>query len=78
MNAVAYKPRITENFAAQVKPKKQELMRIELLGQMDDRHRRALVAGDKQALLELAAEYMMLGYGCPNMANQITAEAESL
>lgn len=73
-------PRILERFAMQVKPKKAELKRIAILGNLDDRHKRALACGDRQALIEIAAEYMVLGRhgGCPNLANQILREAEGL
>lgn len=55
-----------------------EARRIELLGQMWERRKVALGARDRRALLELAAEYMVLGHGCPDTAGQVTAEAESL
>ena len=71
-------PKILERLSGAYNPKKHrgESARIEILGKMDDRHKALLAAGDKQGLIELAAEYMMLGKhgGCPTMSN----EAESL
>ena len=52
--------------------------RIELLGQMWERRVAANGARDKAALMVLAAEYMVLGHGCPDTASQVTIEAESL
>ena len=77
VNAVA-QPKILERLANTTNPKKRagEAKRIELIGSLDDRHKRALAAGDRGALLELASEYLLLG--CPNLSNQITIEAEGL
>lgn len=50
--------------------------RIEILGQMDDRHQAALNAGDALSLTELAQEYASIG--CPNLANIIMIEAETI
>ncbi|RPI95523.1 MAG: hypothetical protein EHM40_02915 [Chloroflexi bacterium] len=77
---IAEQPKIVERFAMQVKRKPKETAAIEQLGQMNERHTRALVAGDREALLELAGEYMLLGThgGCPRLAADIMKEAESL
>jgi hypothetical protein len=76
------KPRIVDNPKWTEKPGNTKAInqRVEMLGKLDDRHKAALAAGDRQALLELAAEYLMLGKhgGCVTMANQITAEADGL
>jgi len=79
--AVAYQPKILENLAATTSEKGKarrtaEARRIEHIGILDDRHKLALGAGDRGALLELAAEYLLIN--CPNMASQITFEAENL
>ncbi len=77
---VAEKPKILETLGISQKKFPAINRRIEMLGQMDDRHKEALGAGNRQALLELAAEYIMLGDhgGCPALARQITNEAENL
>ena len=53
-----------------------EAKRIDAIVELDRRHRQALTAGDKGALLEVAADYAMMGM--PNMASQITFESENL
>ena len=50
--------------------------RVEMLGRLNDRHKQALGAGDRQALVELAGEYAEIG--CPRLANEIVAEADGL
>jgi hypothetical protein len=76
------KPRIVDNPKWTEKPGNTRAInkRVEELGALDDRRKFALANRDKAALLELAAEYLMLGRhgGCPTMANIITQEAEGL
>jgi len=50
--------------------------RIEILGQLDDRHSILLTAGNRPALLALAKEYQAMGM--ITMAAGIRAEAEEL
>ena len=75
-------PRILERLDGTTNQKKRkgEARRIETIGKLDDRHRRALAVGDRAALIELAGEYMTLGKhgGCPHLANVILEEAEGL
>lgn len=87
MSITTTQPGIMARLSAAGKPTKKtranrasESRRIETIGKMDDRHKRALVAGNKQALIELAWEYMALGNhgGCPGKAGEIFAEAENL
>lgn len=53
-----------------------EAKRIEILGSLDDRHKRLLGARDRQGLENLAIEYDAMK--CPNMANGIRLEAGGL
>jgi hypothetical protein len=80
--AAAPRTKILDNPRYKPNPKKRrdESAMIERIGGMNDRHTQALAAGDKGALLELAAEYLVLGNhgGCPGMASRITAEADNL
>lgn len=78
-------PKILERMANAGKPTKatrakkaKEQRMIDLLVSMDTRRKAAHGAGDREALLELAAEYLTLGYGCPDTCSQITLEAENL
>lgn len=50
--------------------------RVEMLGKLNDRRVQALTAGNRNALMELAAEYSELN--CPRMVNEIVAEAEGI
>ena len=56
------------------------MRRIERLGRLNDRRVAALAAGNKQALIDIAWEYVSLGRhgGCPRMANEVFAEADGL
>lgn len=49
------------------------MKRIEMLGELNDRHKRAFVNRDRQALTEIAIEYDTIN--CPRLANHIRAEA---
>ncbi len=71
---------ILETLTAGYTLKQAERKRIETLGKMNDRRLRALAEANKPALMELAAEYAALGRhgGCPRMAREILAEAETL
>ncbi len=77
---VIKKPTILETLSSNYSLKLAERVRIEGLGKLNDRRLRALAEANKPALLELAADYAALGNhgGCPRMALEITAEAESL
>lgn len=57
-----------------------EMLAINLLVDMDRRHKQYLGSGDRQGLIELAGEYMLLGDhgGCPGLASRILVEAENL
>jgi hypothetical protein len=50
--------------------------RIEILGQMNDRHIQASGNQDKQALRDLANEYKAIG--CPRLAEEIKTEAKAI
>jgi hypothetical protein len=50
--------------------------RVEKLGKLNDRRLKARSTRDRQALLEVAADYVDIG--CPRLANEIMAEAEGL
>jgi hypothetical protein len=76
MTLILDAPHVSQKYKPNAKKKAGEAYRIEMLGRLDDRHKQALVAGDKGALLELAADYAMLNM--PNTASQITFEAENL
>lgn len=76
MSLILDAPHVNTKYTPNKAKKASEAKRIEMLGSMNDRRLRARGAGDKQALLELAAEYALIK--CPNMANQITIEAENL
>ena len=67
-------------YALLIKLKPKEAHAVEALGQLNDRRNRALAAGDRQALLDIAAEYMLIGNydGCPRLANEIIVEAGRL
>lgn len=69
-------PQINTKYKPNKAKKAGENARIEMLGLLNDRHLRALASGDREALLELAGEYVFIG--CPNMGSQITAEAMNL
>jgi hypothetical protein len=69
-------PHVSTKYKPNALKKAGESRRIEMLGSLDDRHRQALVSGDRNGLLEIAAEYALIK--CPNMASQITAEAMNL
>lgn len=47
-----------------------------MLVEMDARRKRCLGAGDRDGLIELAGEYVLIG--CPDTASQIIAESENL
>ena len=78
MILTAHKSRILDNPAGTPNKLRRagEAKRIEMLGVLNDRHNQALTAGDKQALIEIASEYAMIG--CGQMANKIIAESENL
>lgn len=80
MIATVEKQTILETISLPMKVEPAIAKRIERLGKMEDRRTRALATGNKEALLELAAEYLTLGRhgGCPTMANIISREAEGL
>ena len=82
MNTTTPQPKILERLSGTYNPKKHrgEAARIEILGKMDDRHKALLAAGDKQGLIELAGEYLIMGNhgGMPTMSNIILLEAEGL
>lgn len=69
-------PQANAKYKPNLERKRGEARRIELLGVLNEKHNEALVAGDKGALLEIAAEYALLG--CVQMANSITIESENL
>jgi hypothetical protein len=73
-------PHVNKKYRPNAEKKRGEARRIELLFQMDKRHKELLAAGDKYGLIELAAEYMVLGNhgGCPTKANQVLADADGL
>lgn len=78
MTLILDEPQVNAKYKPNKERKASENRRIEMVFQMDKRHRELLAAGDKFGLLELAAEYMVLGHGCPGMAAWITAESENL
>jgi len=73
-------PHVSTKYKPNAIKKAGEAKRIEQIYQMDKRHGELLAAGDRDGLLELAGEYLLLGNhgGCPTIANKITMEAEGL
>jgi len=69
-------PTVNTKYKPNAKKKAGEAYRIEMLGKLDDRHKQALVAGNREALIELAADYAFLKM--PNTASQIMFESENL
>jgi hypothetical protein len=73
-------PHVSTKYKPNAEKKRGETRRIEQIYQMDKRHGELLAAGDRDGLLELAGEYLLLGNhgGCPGLASRITAEAMNL
>jgi len=69
-------PHISQKYKPNALKKAGEARRINAIVELDKRHRQALTAGDKAALLEVAADYVAMGM--PNMGSQITHESENL
>lgn len=69
-------PGILERLATPYKLNPIILRRVELLGKLNDRHKRATAERDKAGLIELAGEYSALGM--VRTANAIRLQAENL
>ncbi len=69
-------PQTSTKYKPNAAKKAGEAARIEHLGKLNDAHSKALTAGDKAGLKELAKEYRLIG--CPNMASQIMYESDNL
>jgi hypothetical protein len=74
-NYIAPKPRIMETIGIASKKMPEVNKRIEILGQLNDRHKEATGAQDWKALRDLAAEYDAMK--CPRLAEEIRAEAKA-
>jgi hypothetical protein len=72
------KPKILDNPKWTEKPRAAASInrRVEALGKLNDRLNKARGAGDRGALLEVAAEYAEIG--CPRLANEIIVESDGL
>ena len=73
-------PHVNQKYKPNAEKKRSEAARIEQIYQLDKRHGELLAAGDRDGLLGLAGEYLLLGNhgGCPGLASRITAEAMNL
>jgi hypothetical protein len=74
--AILSAPHISQKYKPNPKKKAGEAQRIEMLGKLNDRYKDAKGARNKAALIELAADYALIG--CPDRASQIMSEAEGL
>jgi hypothetical protein len=69
-------PKVSKVSRATKDKKKKEAAAINLLVDLDKRHKLHLGAGDRDGLIELAGEYVLIK--CPNTATRILAEAERM
>lgn len=74
--SATYTPRIMDTIGLSSKKFPEINKRIEILGDMNDRHKVAMGSRDKRALRQLAKEYQDLG--CVTLANEIRAEARAM
>jgi hypothetical protein len=69
-------PHVSTKYKPNKEKKAGEERRINLIVELDQRRKEARGRRDKGALLEIAAEYMLIN--CPNTAAIITYESENL
>jgi hypothetical protein len=69
-------PKVSKVSRATKDRRTKEARAINMLVEMDKRHKERLGAGDRDGLIALAGEYALIG--CPNTATQIIAEATNL